>query len=411
MNAPDSSPPLEASAKARSSVFVVLSLITAGLSLTERVSHILLPLTLRRFTEDATIIGCILALNPMFGFIAQPLVGVLSDRIWTPIGRRAFFLMLGAPVVAICLLMIPETTMLWQLVIVVAVFQFFQDVLWGSDHPLIADLVPPQQRTLLRACTTTSGELMGFIFLQFGMGWAMERFGEASLYRFAAIAQVAFVMIAALFLKERRLPRRSRPKLTVPRYISDLLGNPVLRRFAILAFTQAIFLNIVSGFAVLFAVYTIGLSRGDFGEIWSVQAVITLVCAIPLGLFAYRISKPRVLVLGYVLVLAACVFGFFATDAASFSNVAVLFGLGSVLLDVTLRPFFTEFLPSDLIGQLMGAFNICSAVGRSVALAGGGWLVHTFGNDYQVIWVVAFIAGIASVIIAASLAYVRGTTD
>src|SRR5690606_35090488 len=114
-----------------------------------------------------------------------------------------------------------------------------------------------------------------------------------------------------------------------------------------------------------------------------------------------------VLVLGYMLVLAACVFGFFASDAASFSNVAVLFGLGSVLLDVTLRPFFTEFLPSDLIGQLMGAFNICSAAGRFVAMAGGGWLVHAFDNDYQVIWVVAFVAGIASAAIAARLAESR----
>ena len=46
-----------------------------GVHFAEAVSVNLLPLTLYLFTENAFYIGLILAINPMFGFVAQPIVG------------------------------------------------------------------------------------------------------------------------------------------------------------------------------------------------------------------------------------------------------------------------------------------------------------------------------------------------
>ena len=108
--------------------------------------------TIEQFTVDPTTIALILFINPAFGFIAQPIVGVLGDKIWTPVGRRAFFLITGAPIVAICLWFVPEARFLWHLVVLVVVYQFFQDVLWGSDHPLLADLFPPCKDFSYREC-------------------------------------------------------------------------------------------------------------------------------------------------------------------------------------------------------------------------------------------------------------------
>lgn len=119
-------------------VTFLLCTIISGLALTEQLSSNLLPLAISRFTEDAAIIGLILMLNPTFGFIAQPLIGILSDKIWTPIGRRAFFLVTCAPIVALCLIFIPEVAALWQLVVLVVLYQFFQDVPGGSNHPLLS---------------------------------------------------------------------------------------------------------------------------------------------------------------------------------------------------------------------------------------------------------------------------------
>lgn len=378
-------------------------MILCGLSITEQISGNILPLTIRHFTADAAIIGLILALNPAFGFIAQPLVGIVSDKIWTPLGRRAIFLVGGAPIVALCLVLVPAAQVLWHLVVLVVIFQFFQDVLWGSDHPLIADLVPPHQRTIVKACMSTTVQIVVFLFLKFGIGYALDRFGERFLYWCAAGAQLVLVAGAALFLREKRRAAVTRPKLTPKRYVTDLFGDPVLRRFGFLAMSQAMFFHVVTGFIILFAVHSVGITKAAFGNAWSVHALIALCCAIPLGFAVERIPKQWALVIGYAVALGGCVLGFLARDAGSFFLIAIVFGFGSVIVDVTQKPFFTEYMPTDIIGQLSGAYNICYATGRSLALAGGGLIVSLAGNNYRAIWLIALVFGLMSALIAATI--------
>lgn len=400
---PPTPPPTQAKPHGVVRIIFLLSTIISGLALTDQISNYLLPLTIRQFTENAAIIGLILALNPAFGFIAQPLIGVLSDRIWTPIGRRAFFLITGAPLVALCLFLVPESAALWQLVVLVVFYQFFQDVLWGSDHPLLADLLAPKHRTIAKGCMVTATQIVGFIFLRYGMGWAANTYGEAFLYRVGAGAQIVFVCFVAFFLKEKRVERMQRPKLTVKRYINDMLGEPSLRRFAILAFSHAIFINSITGYAVLYAVETVKIEKADFGASWSWLALISLVFAIPLGGIVERFPKSMVLATGYAIGTSACILGLLASDADAFLIVAVVFGFGSVIVEVTLKPFFTEFLPQDLIGQLSGAYNICFAVGRTIGVAGAGFAASLFNNNYSVIWIFALIFGVLSLLISLSI--------
>lgn len=399
---PPASPP-----KAPLKVILSLCAIVGGLSLAEEISNNVLPLTLRHFTADAWLIGIILAIHPAFGFIAQPVVGILGDRIWTRVGRRAFFLVLCAPLAAICLLVMPHMPSLWQLVSVVVVFQLFLALLWGSDHPLITDLVPSSQRTVVKGLMMATTEVCAFLFVKWGIGKAMDHFGEASVYQIAAGGQIVLIAFAALFLNETPAPPAVRPKLTVKRYVMDLLGDPILRRFAVLGYVYATFINIVVGFAVLFAVHTVGITKGQFGDVWSNRSSTALICAIPVGLLIVRLPKQWVLVAGFLVALAGCVYGYFSTGPADFLPVAILFGFGYMVIEVTLKPFFSEYLPRDIVGQLTGAYNICYAMGRITALVGTGAIVALADGNYRVIWILALIFGAASVIVAAGIPDLR----
>ena len=394
-------------ARARWPLVLVLCSMWSGLVLTENISNQILPLTIRRFTSDADIIGYILALNPLFGFIANPLVGVLSDRIWTPIGRRAFFLVTGAPVVALCLLWVPEVQLLWHLVVLVVIYQFFQDVLWGSDHPLLADLVPPEQRSWVNGAMLMGAQATGWIFSRYGMGQWMELYGEEFLYRVAALAQVGMVALAALFLHERRTSPAPRPRLTVARYVSDFVGDPILRRFGALAFTQYFAQNILQGFYVLFAVQTLGLSKANFGHIWSWFPAMMFFLALPVGLAAEKVPKQFALVASYGCILGACAVGWFAQGAGALLVSVLLFGFGQLVSGVMQKAFFTEFIPRDRIGQICGAYNVCLALGRTVALAGGGWVISRLGNDYRWIFPLGAAFGLLSIMIALGLRDLR----
>ncbi|MBT7865768.1 MAG: MFS transporter [Opitutales bacterium] len=216
-------------------IIVAFALIWGGLMSTEQLSIHLLPTTIEEFTNSPWLIGVILALNPAFGVIAQPIAGILGDKIWTPVGRRAFFLITGAPIVGLCLWLIPEARLLWHIVVLVLLYQLFQDVMWGSDHPLMADLFPPKQRLFVSGMLITAGNLTGWIFMKFGMGNLNSgNLSSDELYRLVAILQVVLVAGLSFFLNEKPVVKKDRPKLTLKRYATDLLGHPIRRRFAAL---------------------------------------------------------------------------------------------------------------------------------------------------------------------------------
>ncbi|HYD84261.1 MAG TPA: hypothetical protein VEA63_09415, partial [Opitutus sp.] len=67
---------------------VWIALMYCATGLAEATSNYIMPDAIHRFTQNAFFISIILSLNPLFGFVAQPLAGWYSDRIWTPLGRR-----------------------------------------------------------------------------------------------------------------------------------------------------------------------------------------------------------------------------------------------------------------------------------------------------------------------------------
>ena len=387
---------------------ILLCSMWAGLVMTENISNQLLPLTLKRFTADAFVIGLVLALNPLFGFIANPLVGILSDKIWTPIGRRAFFLVTGAPIVALCLIFVPEARVLWQLVMLVVMYQFFQDVLWGSDHPLLADLIPAPLRTFVSGAMLMSAQATSWFFSRIAMGQWLEGYGESVVYTLGAVCQVGMVALPALFLGEKKVEPKPRPPLTIGRYIKDFIGDPILRRFGALGFTQYVFQNILQGFLVLFTVETLLVSKSDFGRIWSWMPAISFFFAIPIGIVAEKfLPKQITLIGGYVTMLGCCVLGWFAEGVEDLLPVFLCFGLGQLVSGVCQKAFLTEFIPRDIIGQISGAYNICMALGRTVALAGGGFLIKLFGNDYRVIFPIGAVFGVLSIYLVWGIKDVR----
>ena len=400
----------------------VLCSIFFGASVTEAVSVNLLPLTLALFTRDPNIIFWVLAINPAFGFIAQPLVGLLSDHVWTRIGRRAVFLVAAGPIVACSLALIPYVGTFTLLVAAVVVLQFFQDVINGSDQPLLADLVPPEQRTFVLGLVKAA-ENTGFLLVLF-LGMPMvEAFGESHgdkqyglpLYLTAAGCQLLFVVLAAFFLKEQPIVRQTRPRLTLSRYVADFYQQPMLPRIASAYFLRAFARTAVVGSVALYATRTLQLSEKEFGSSWGWMPFIALAAGVPLGLLAERFAKHRVLQVAFTLLIAGCAIGYSGSGMRSLAVAALVFGIGDMLLEVTHKAFMSEFYPADLIGQLSGAVNCFYAAGRTVALIVVGWCVKLANPsrdwstlpkdasvDYSIIWIISAVAAMIGILILAT---------
>jgi len=384
-------------------IFAALCAIASGLLLNEQICNLVIPLSLHRFSIDARLIGLILAIHPAFGLVVQPLVGMWGDRIWTRLGRRATFLVIAAPLTAGCLVLMATAPRFGTYLSLLVLFQFCFAVLWGSDHPLTAELVPDAERPLVQGSVLASGQLASFLFVAWGVGYAMDRWGEASVYWMVAACQIVLVAGAALFLGEVPQRPRFRPQLTLRRYLRDSWGDPIFRQFALLGGVYAAFISSVSGFAVLFAVRTLGLSRAAFGQAWGIQSLLAICAAIPVGWMVARSSKRLALLMGFGCALFACLLALSADSQRSIAAIAVWYGFGILTIEVTLRPYLAEHLPRDIVGQLMGAYNFCYAAGRILALLGTGWAVASANGNYRVIWWVAIGCGVVGMVLTATL--------
>jgi MFS family permease len=400
---------------------VILCCLFLGTSITEATSVYLLPLTIELFTRNPQYIALILAINPVFGFIAQPLVGVWSDRIWTRVGRRAFFLIVCAPVAAAALVLIPFAAALWQLVVLVVVLQFFEDMLYGSDQPLLADLVPPEQRTLMLGLIKGFENLGFLLVLYVGMKLVAgyrESFGTVRygmpMYLLAAAAQILLVMLPAFFLNEKKYEPVDRPRLTPMQYIRDFMGVPMLPRIAAAYFLRSFTRTAVVGFVSLYAVRTLLLSEDELGSSWGLMPFVALSLGIPLGLAVERFAKHRVLQVGFAAITVSCAVGYVAGSTAALAAAAVIFGFGDMMLEVTHKAFMSDHYPVHLIGQLTGAVNIFYATGRTAALLFVGSLVKwvnpgldfadaSASVDYGAIWIVSAVSSLVGVAILSTV--------
>jgi MFS family permease len=403
---------------------VLFCIIFFGLAVTEEVSNVMLPLTLQRLTADFTlsfnlpvfgavtlgsafVIGLILALNPLFGVIAQPLVGVISDRVWTRVGRRAFFIIISAPIVALCLVSVPLTSTMWKLVMIVVVYQFFQDVLWGSDHPLLADLFPSRQRGMVVGMLAISYQLGAVFVSRVGLAWVDahdianggEYFG-LPLYGTAAVLQICLVMVLAFFLWEKPNPGPPRPKVTIKSYVADFVAQPGLLRMGWIHFLRAFMYHSATSFLVLFGTITLGATLGDYARMMGWLPLTAMGYVWIVGMVADRVRRERMLLFGFGVSVVGYALAWTANTLFVLAIAYLIFGFAWTVLEITFKSLVTDFYPREMVGQLAGAINIFFAAGRTLAVISVGALVGLFDNNYRLIWIVAGVTGVVCYLVA-----------
>ena len=394
----------------------VMSSVLFGVHFVEAVSVNLLPLTLYLFTQNAFFIGLILAINPIFGFIAQPIVGVLSDRTWTRVGRRAFYFLLAAPIVAVTEVAMPFTTALWLVVVLVVVMQFFADVIIGAHHPLLAEMVPPEQRPFVAGVNLAAAQLGWIVVLFVGMPWVTQyregqgdQFYGLPLYFMAAGVLVVFVMLAALVLKERRLDSlQPRARLTPRQYVRDFVDHPMLLRLGFVNMLRSLQRTAIAGFVALYATKMLLFEEAEFGQSWGYMPFIALILAVPVSLVMKRLNRQHAIILSFAVMIVCSAIGYVADTPSMLLVAAVCFGLADVLMYTGHATLCTDYFVQGMIGQQSTTMNIFYGVGRTVGLVlVGATINYVFDNDYSVIWPISGLLAVVGILVLLGVRDVR----
>lgn len=83
---------------------------------------------------------------PLTGLIIQPIVGYLSDRTWTGLGRRRPYFLMGAILASIALVAMPHSSALWMAVGLLWVLDASINITMEPFRAFVADKLPESQR-------------------------------------------------------------------------------------------------------------------------------------------------------------------------------------------------------------------------------------------------------------------------
>ncbi|QRN83131.1 MFS transporter [Chloroflexota bacterium] len=386
-----------------------------GVSVIWSVYNAFVPLILdERFGLEAGFIAFIMVLDNIAALIIQPPLGVFSDRLRSPIGRRLPFIVVGAPFAAAMFGIIPSAHAL-PLFIFSCVTLLLAMAFWRTPVvALMPDITPSGSRS----------QANGIINLMGGLGTVLATLIGGPLYDinpgYPFYLGGALVVVAALlvliFIKEPKEYIASKLHLAskgqdtgmdekVTKNIANVFTqkdkSPMFILLAILFWFIAY--NALETFFTLYGVKHLGLASGDSAFQISYIGLVFMIMAVPAGILASKLKRKSVIMAGIVTMIACVVLMYifpaeiltiqFASLMGSgfyvLSILLMVAGIGWAMINVNSLPMVVDMTDDDHIGTYTGLYYFFSQVAATVGPVIFGWTIQLSGNNYRLMMAIA----------------------
>lgn len=340
-----------------------LALPTFALALAMSVLTTYAPLLLGEATSSAGAIGAAIGGEGAFALFLPLLVGTLSDRTTTRLGRRLPYAIFAAPLLVLPLAVLPFAHSYAQTVALVSLFFVGYFVYYPPYQALFAELVPASHQ----------GRAQGAQGVMRGLGLGAALVGGGLLLSVwtplpFVLAGLAFLLSTAVLVREVRgrtetaapaaIPRASRTGLT--RLVRE---RPEIRAFVFAnALWELSFMGLKT-FIVLYVVKGLGESVGTATAVIGVVAGAYVVASAVAGRVADRIGIHR------LMRAALWIYGVGLLGGAAASSLGpLLLGLPVVALAgavVMTLPYglLVRLTPAGSEGATSGLFGFSRALG------------------------------------------------
>lgn len=367
-------------------------------------------LVLTRLAEDGSIessnlnslLGTIGIVGLITSGIAQPVIGLFSDRTRSRIGRRFPYMFFGGGLMTVALLWEVNATSFWTLVLASIVVNASLSAIQSPLHAMLPDHVPNVQHGLASGLKTVL-ELIGAI----GGGaivWLL--LGQRNYPELVAVllgmlmigsVLVSFWNTPSEIIKSRRLSTIERhrrlyptPKWKLYPALAVKRARQVMQRRAFMwwlvhrTFLFGAF-GILGKFTISYLTDVFGFSADDAralqGQLIVILGVLIMATPILSGYLSDRIGRRRIIIVAGIL---ASLSTFVISQTASL-NVAIVMmaitGIGTAIFFTVGWAMVTGIVPLRQAGFYMGITNVATSVGTMVGLSGG--FVVDFVNTSQ----------------------------
>lgn len=366
--------------KLSNSFYVLLSLPSTAMGFALSVQMAALSWIMRnQYDLSIKDVGIVAMAGPLAGLLAQPIVGLISDRVWFWGGRRRPFIIIGAVTAALMLAALPfldvlssmsGLQILWTAAFVTLALDLAINVGFNPTRSIIADLTPEgEARTKGFTWMQTISGMFGVLAYVIG-----AVFGNYALIYTGIALVLLFNIVPALLIKEPRElgpvaphdaptePVEGRGKTNLPRLLHIYLAHA----FTWLGvYTMFVFLAIYAEQA-LFP----GLTAFDDGQKHQIGQLVNisfLIMNVVGFLLPVLVLQPLAKKIGLVRTHTICIF----IMAAAYAGI-VAFGKTPSLLyllmalvgvgwaSVVSLPFaiMSDSVDKARMGTFMGIFNL-----------------------------------------------------
>jgi Na+/melibiose symporter-like transporter len=318
-------------------------------------NNFVLPPILKSFGAPDLLTGLLSSTRSIEGVVIQPTVGAISDRIWTPLGRRRPFMLIGIPLSALFFLLAGfYVHTLLGLAIAIFLFSIFFNAAVDPYAALLADIAPVRERGLLSGVSTGVQVLAQVVFLIIVSRAAID--GEVPLWTYALVAAVMVVSFGATIfgIKERREAVVHSEHHSFREYVAAITSHTQAMRYLLTGFVYQFGINAVIPFLTLFLIEDIHQTADVAFAVAGLTMFITAMSAFVSGKLAERFGSRAVLAAGWGVLVFAAIGGTLVTDLPQTIVVVVLAGIGNGAATAMSWPLLTELIPSDETGVFAG---------------------------------------------------------
>ena len=333
----------------------------------------IIPLILQNtFHLKESVIGAIMAMDNVLAVFLLPIIGTLSDKVDTRLGKRTPFIVGGTAAAVALMLLLPladKREMMWLFIVALGLTLIAMAMYRSPAVALMPDLTPKPLRSSANAVINLMGAIGGVYSLVLIRFLVSKEARPSYLGVFLGVAgiMVAAVVVLLLTIREKKLAAQiaaeypeEAEEAAAEESSAAPLAPEVRRSLGFILASIALWYAAYNAVTTAFSRYAVtiwGMEGGGFADCLMVATVAAILSYIPSGTIASRIGRKRTILLGIVcMFISYTAVLFYPTYHFSANIFFALIGIGWAAINVNSLPMVVEMSRGSEIGKYTGLY-------------------------------------------------------
>ncbi|MCY6371441.1 SLC45 family MFS transporter [Clostridium ganghwense] len=359
-----------------------------SISVTWSIYNSFIPKILSNYLNSAAIIGFIMTIDNYFALFIQPAVGRLSDSIDTRFGRRMPFIMIGMPLAAVFLFVLPNYKNLGMLIAFLILMNLSMSIFRSPVIALMPDLTPTKHRSKANSIINFMGGIGAITAYCFGsMLWDK---GNQYPFYMAGILMLVSLLILFLFIKEKRDALNYTNNKEVKKKKS-LIGIKCLKQkntlFLLIAISSLfIAYQGVEAFFTIYGEKFLNISVKSTVFSFTFISLSFLIFAIPAGIIGTKFGKKKTISMG-ILGLIICFTSLtFIRNINLIRVVFIICGMFWAFININSYPLVIDMAPKGEVGTYTGLYYMFCSLASIISPPLLGSIIDLIGYKYMFVY-------------------------